>query len=64
MVMVLKHGLMELVMKVTMFMERSMVSVDSLGLMVVHILANLKKTISKEKELIIGQMVASLLELG
>lgn len=64
MVMVLKHGLMVLVMKVTMFMARSMVSVDSLGLMVAHILANLKKTISKEKELIIGQMVASLLELG
>lgn len=59
MVMVLKHGLMVLVMKVTMFMARSMVSVDSLGLMVVHILANLKKTISKEKELTIGQMVAS-----
>jgi hypothetical protein len=60
MVMVLKHGLMVLVMKVTMFMARNMDSVDSLGPMVAHILVNLKKTISKEKELTIGQMVASL----
>lgn len=59
MVMVLKHGLMVLVMKVIMFMARSMVLVDSLGLMVAHIPANLKKTIFKEKALIIGQMVAS-----
>jgi hypothetical protein len=59
MVMVLKLGLMVLVMKVIMFMARSMVSVDSLGLMVAHILANLKKTISKAMVLIIGQMVAN-----
>ena len=60
MVMVLKPGLMVLVMKGTMFMVRSMVLVDSLGLMVAHILANLKKTISKEKVLTIGQTVANL----
>ena len=59
MVMVLKHGLMVLVMKVTMSMERNMVSVDSLGLMVALIPANLKKTISKVMELTIGPMVVS-----
>jgi hypothetical protein len=60
MVMVLKPGPMVLVMKVTMFMVRSMVLVDSLGLMGAHIPANSKKTISKVMVLIIGQMVVSL----
>ena len=57
--MVLKPGLMVLVMKVTMFMAKSMASVDSLGLTVAHTLDNLKKTISKAMVLIIGQMVVS-----
>ena len=57
--MVLKLGLMVLVMKVTMFMAKSMASVDSLGLMVALIPANLKKTISKVMELTIGPMVVS-----
>ena len=43
----------------TMSMERNMVSVDSLGLMVALIPANLKKTISKVMELTIGPMVVS-----
>ena len=56
---VLKPGPMGLVMKVTMSMARSTVSVDLLGLMVAHILGNLKKTIFKAMVLTIGQMVVS-----
>lgn len=59
MAMVLKPGLMGLVMKVTMFMARSTVTVDLLGLMVAHIPDILKKTIFKAMALTIGQMVAS-----
>lgn len=59
MAMVLKPGLMGLVMKVTMFMARSTVTVDLLGLMVAHIPDILKKTIFKAMALTIGRMVAS-----
>lgn len=60
MVKVLKLGQMEQNMKVTMFMEKSMVMEDLHGQMVVHTQDNSKKTIFKVKVHTIGLMVASL----
>ena len=57
---VLKLGQMVQNMKATMFMGKSMVMEDLLGLMVVHTQDNSKKIIFKVKVLTIGLMVVSL----
>lgn len=57
---VLKLGQMVQNTKATMFMEKSMVMEDLLGLMVVHTQDNSKKIIFKVKVLTIGLMVVSL----
>ena len=57
---VLKLGQMVQNTKATMFMEKSMVMEDLLGLMVVHTQDNSKKIIFKVKVLTTGLMVVSL----
>jgi len=57
---VLKLGQMVQNMKATMFMGKSMVMEDLLGLMVVHTQDNSKKIIFKVKVLTTGLMVVSL----
>ena len=57
---VLKLGQMVQNTKATMFMGKSMVMEDLLGLMVVHTQDNSKKIIFKVKVLTIGLMVVSL----
>ena len=56
----LKLGQMVQNTKATMFMEKSMVMEDLLGLMVVHTQDNSKKIIFKVKVLTTGLMVVSL----
>ena len=64
MVMVWKHGQMVQNMRANTFKEKNTGSEDSHGLMALPTMASLLKTIFREKENIIGQMVENMMVFG